>query len=83
MKKLLFLLVCALLMLVGTAAPALATTPIFYAVDVDGVWAVDRDNQTFWWADYRIPAGANVRIGHTFGFLNRGGGAEHPKGVSE
>jgi hypothetical protein len=72
MKKLLFLLACALLLLAATAVPASAAVT-YYWVDLNdySVSAVDEVNKTF--IPVRcVPRYSDARLGYTTTFLNRG-----------
>ena len=80
MKKLLFLLVCALLLLLASASPALAD--FWYQVNpYDGsvIWA---DEATLKWElTDTAPAGADTRVGFTLITLNRGGANPQAKNL--
>jgi hypothetical protein len=72
MKRLSLLLVCALLLLLASAAPALAD--FYYQVspyDGSALWVND---DTLTWGPARtIPAGADVRVGLSLVAMNHGG----------
>ena len=80
MKKLLFLLVCALLLLLTSASPALAD--FWYQVNpYDGsvIWADDATLE--WDVTPTVPAGADTRVGFTLITLNRGGSMPQAKNL--
>ena len=80
MKKLLFLLVCALLLLLASASPALAD--FWYQVSpYDGsvIWA--NDDTLEWEFDSPVPAGVDTRVGFTLITLNRGGSMPQAKNL--
>ncbi len=71
-KKLLFLVVCTLLLLFAVSAPALADSPI-YLVDIfePAPMAVDQSTGYVWFVD-KIPAGSQVFWGWSWRSLNKG-----------
>lgn len=80
MKRLLFLPACALLLLLASAAPALADT--YYQVspyDGSAIWA---DDDSLTWGPARtIPAGADVRVGLSLAAMNHGGALSQPEAL--
>jgi hypothetical protein len=82
MKKLLFLLVCALLLLLASASPALAD--FWYQVSpYDGsvTWANDDTLEWDFDSDGVVPAGVDTRVGFTLITLNRGGSMPQAKNL--
>lgn len=72
MKRLLFLVCCALLLSLAVAAPALADVTYYVVYPPDGtVLAWDQDTGRYWDVD-TIPAGSEVVCGFTWAATNRG-----------
>jgi len=79
MKKLLFLILCTLLVLFGVTVPALAAADFYFVFVYDGsVLAIDETAHTVVTVD-KIPPGSRVVCGYSWVAINRGLAATFPR----
>lgn len=72
MKRLLFLVCCALLLSLAFAAPALADVTSYVVYPFDGSVVAWDQSAGVWWEVPTIPAGSEVVCGFTWAATNRG-----------